>query len=179
MVDDELFQHELDAEIGRLLADQTRQVVWSRYHLIGDALRREIGPVVDQRLVQSIHARLEQEPVVLAPNAVKRSAPRWFKPAAGFAVAASVAAVAVTLAPQFISPQQRMEQPLPSIAVRPVQTDQYLYVADNGTKWEMLGKPKVESRLNNYLVNHQGYAPANNLKGITPYATFVSYDSGK
>jgi sigma-E factor negative regulatory protein RseA len=43
----------------------------------------------------------------------------------------------------------------------------------------MLQKPKVESRLNNYLVNHQEFAPAGNMKGIMPYASFVSYDGGK
>jgi sigma-E factor negative regulatory protein RseA len=52
-------------------------------------------------------------------------------------------------------------------------------VADNGTRWELLKKPKVESRLNAYLVNHQELSPTNNMKGIMPFANFVSYDENK
>jgi sigma-E factor negative regulatory protein RseA len=82
----------------------------------------------------------------------------------------------VTLVPRFINPptashtnQMAATETLPS---------QRVYVAEDGTRWDMLQKPKVESRLNSYLVNHQEYAPAANMKGIMPYASFVSYDGG-
>jgi sigma-E factor negative regulatory protein RseA len=58
-------------------------------------------------------------------------------------------------------------------------TTERRYVADDGTRWELLYKPQVESRLNSYLVNHQEYAPTTNMKGIMPYATFVSYDGSQ
>ena len=33
------------------------------------------------------------------------------------------------------------------------------------------------AKLNSYLVNHQEYAPSTGMKGMLPYATFVSYDA--
>jgi sigma-E factor negative regulatory protein RseA len=177
LVDDELSHTEISQEINKLLVDPADQSTWSRYHLIGDAMRRETGPVIDVQLAQAIHKRIEQEPVVFAPGALKSTSPKWLKPAAGFAIAASVAALAFTIGPQFINPQPSGGV-TPSIAAQ-APNDENIYLAEDGTRWEMLGKPKVESRLNSYLVNHQEYAPASNMKGIMPYATFVSYDGGR
>ena len=49
------------------------------------------------------------------------------------------------------------------------------YVDHTGTYWS-LERPEVESKLNSFLVNHQEYARATGMKGILPYATFVSFD---
>ena len=174
LVDDELPHAEISAAIKRLSSNDTQHATWSRYHLMGDVLRRELGPLVDPQMAARIHDRIADEPTVLAPGALKRPTPHWLKPAAGVAVAASVAAMAVVMAPQLISPEQ-VATPTAAVALNQPKT-QHVYVAETGTRWEMLQKPKVESRLNSYLVNHQEYAPAGNMKGIMPYATFVSYD---
>jgi sigma-E factor negative regulatory protein RseA len=178
LVDDQLDRSDIQITLGRLAADAGQQATWSRYHLIGDAMRRETGPLVDTSLAERISRGIQDEPVVFAPGSLKRPAAKWFRPAAGIAVAASVAALALTVAPQFINPEQGILSP-PTVAVNPAPPVQHLYVAEDGTRWELLGKPKVESRLNSYLVNHQEYAPAGNMKGIMPFATFVSYDAGQ
>ena len=143
-------------------------------------MRQELGPAVDASLALQISRRLEDEPVVLAPTAISKTASttsRWLKPTAGVAIAASVAVLAITMAPRVID-LESVQQPLnpnPVAQTLPSAAEK-IYVADDGTRWELLYKPQVESRLNSYLVNHQEYAPAGNMKGIMPYAKFVSYD---
>jgi sigma-E factor negative regulatory protein RseA len=102
----------------------------------------------------------------------------------GLAIAASLTAIAVVLAPQLINPggseapNQLASSDQSSISNQKTENNR-IYVAQDGTRWELLKKPKVESRLNNYLLNHQDLSPSSNIKGIMPYATFVSYDEKK
>ena len=177
LLDAELEHDDSTAEISKLLKLSGVSMQWYRYHLIGDAIRQELGPVVDPRLAKRISQRLEHEPIVLAPSALPHKPGTWHKPAAGIAIAASVAIMAVALAPQLINPPASDQSN--ELAVAEQIPNQNIYVAEDGTRWDMLEKPKVESRLNNYLVNHQEFAPAGNMKGIMPYASFVSYDGGK
>ncbi|MEN8177813.1 MAG: sigma-E factor negative regulatory protein [Pseudomonadota bacterium] len=177
LVDAELPHPEIAGEIRKLALNNSNHGAWQRYHLIGDAMRQELGPVVDAGLADRISRRLEDEPVVFAPGAAKRSNNRWFKPAAGAAIAASVAMLAITVAPRVVN-MESAEQSINPVA-KVESAAEKIYVADDGTRWELLYKPKVESRLNSYLVNHQEYAPAGNMKGIMPYAKFVSYDGSQ
>jgi len=177
LLDEQFENQEISSEICRLIRQNGTREEWYRYHLIGDAIRQELGPVVDSRLAERISKRLEQEPVVLAPAALPRKTGSWQRPAAGIAIAASVTIMAVTLTPQFINPPSVGRTG--EIAASDIQPAQHIYEAEDGTRWDMLQKPKVESRLNNYLVNHQEFAPAGNMKGIMPYTSFVSYDGGK
>ncbi|MCU7923659.1 MAG: sigma-E factor negative regulatory protein [Candidatus Thiodiazotropha sp. (ex Dulcina madagascariensis)] len=178
LVDDELPESEISGEINKLTQNPSSRDIWSRYHLIGDAMRSELGTLHHTGIAQAISSRLEDEPVVLAPAALKRSARPRKRALTGLAVAASLAAVAVVMAPQMINPEGS-EAPQQALAVnRPPET-KTLYVAEDGTRWELLKKPKVESRLNAYLVNHQEFSPSSNIKGIMPFATFVSYDENK
>ncbi len=175
LMDAELSHPEFPGEIKKLTRGHQSHGTWQRYHLIGDAMRQELGPIVDVSLALKISKRLEEEPVIFAPAAIKQPVSRWFKPAAGFAIAASVAVLAITVAPRVVnleSPQQSINP----VAQTSTPSAEKIYVTEDGTRWELLYKPKVESRLNSYLVNHQEYAPAGNMKGIMPYATFVSYD---
>jgi sigma-E factor negative regulatory protein RseA len=175
LVDDELPKGEIAGEIKKLYANEGGRECWARYHLIGDAMRREIGPLHSPGMAQEISQRLRDEPFVLAPAALGRRAYSRKKTLAGLAVAASLAGVAVVLAPQLISPEGDASNP----TVAQQQPNNMLYVAQDGTRWELLKKPEVESRLNTYLVNHQERSPTSNIKGIMPYATFVSYDGSK
>jgi sigma-E factor negative regulatory protein RseA len=180
LVDDELTEDEISIEIRKLSSNSSNRDVWSRYHLIGDAMRGETGPIYHSGLAQEISQRLENEPVVLAPGAMKHRRGLKKRTYTGLAVAASLAAVAVVLAPQMINPESS-ESPQQNVAAaqQPDIHTRTLYVAEDGTRWELLKKPKVESRLNSYLVNHQERSPSSNIKGIMPFANFVSYDENK
>jgi sigma-E factor negative regulatory protein RseA len=178
LVDDEMPENEIPGEINKLIKNQASQDTWSHYHLIGDAMRSELGHLHNIDLASLISQRLETEPVVLAPRAPKRSAPTRRHAITGLAVAASLTAVAVVLAPQMINPGSSETSPQ-TVASNQVADQKTVYVVQDGTRWEMLKKPKVESRLNAYLVNHQDLSPSSNIKGIMPFATFVSYDEKK
>jgi sigma-E factor negative regulatory protein RseA len=176
LVDDELPPNEIGVEVQKLNQQAEARESWARYHLIGDAMRREMGSLYTPSLAQSISQRLENEPVVLAPAAIKRSGAFQRKAWVGMAVAASLGAVALVMTPQLINQEGSATQP--AVAAQPAASKTY-YVAQDGTRWELLKKPAVESRLNKYLVNHQERSPSSNIKGIMPYATFVSYDGKK
>ncbi|RLW70013.1 MAG: hypothetical protein B6D71_08045 [gamma proteobacterium symbiont of Stewartia floridana] len=178
LVDEEISEEEISMEINKLSNNAANRGTWSRYHLIGDAMRGETGSLYSPDLAQVISKQLEDEPVVLAPAAIKRRPGLKKRSYTGLAVAASLAAVAVVMAPQLINPEGS-EVPPATIAATQAPATETLYVAEDGTRWELLKKPEVESRLNAYLVNHQERSPSSNIKGIMPFATFVSYDENK
>ena len=73
---------------------------YARYRLIGDAMRGDA--VIDASTVATrVRVALEDEPVVLAPS--RSRAPRWIKPVTGAALAASVAAAAIVIAPSMMT----------------------------------------------------------------------------
>ncbi|MCU7815663.1 MAG: sigma-E factor negative regulatory protein [Candidatus Thiodiazotropha sp. (ex Rostrolucina anterorostrata)] len=178
LVDDEISENEIPGEINKLTKNQATLDVWSRYHLIGDAMRSELGQLHNTDMASVISQRLENESVVLAPRALKRSTPTRKHAISGLAVAGSLTAVAVVLAPQMINPGSS-ETPPQTVVSNQLPENKTVYLVQDGTRWELLKKPKVESRLNAYLVNHQDLSPSSNIKGIMPFATFVSYDENK
>jgi sigma-E factor negative regulatory protein RseA len=180
LVDNELPRDEIAGEINKLYQSREAKDGWTNFHLIGDAMRREMGASYSPSLAEEISRRIQDEPVVLAPGAVESpaTAPARKKTLVGLAVAASMVGAAVLIAPQLISPEgsdtpQQIAQTAPQ-----AESDTY-YVSQNGTRWELLKKPEVESKLNAYLVNHREHSPSGKIKGILPYATFVSYDGNK
>jgi sigma-E factor negative regulatory protein RseA len=66
LIDGDLGQWEARAQIARLERDPQLADCWATYHLIGDALRKEIdlGPEFTRKL----RAQLESEPAILAPR---------------------------------------------------------------------------------------------------------------
>jgi sigma-E factor negative regulatory protein RseA len=180
LVDDELPPNEIGGEVNKLNQGESARECWSHYHLIGDAMRRETGSLYSPSLAQAISRQLESEPVVLAPAAIRRSPSHRRKTIAGLAVAASLAAVSVVMGPQLIdSGGSEPQQQVAAESEQPAVGDQTYFVAQDGTRWELLKKPAVESRLNTYLRSHQERSPSSNIKGIMPYAAFVSYDGNK
>jgi sigma-E factor negative regulatory protein RseA len=182
LVDDEISGHEISGEINKLNNSQESLAIWSRYHLIGDAMRNELGQLHDPQMASLISQRLESEPVILAPQIKRHSNKK--RALTGLAIAASLTAVAVVMAPQLINPgSSEVPNQVASTNQLPISNQttakNTIYVAEDGTRWELLKKPKVESRLNDYLLNHQDLSPSSNIKGIMPYATFVSYDENK
>ncbi|SFZ72521.1 sigma-E factor negative regulatory protein [Chitinimonas taiwanensis] len=94
MVDGEWDDHELEKLIASIDQDESCAQAWHDYHLISDAMRQQ--PVVSDCFLAKFSARLEAEPVVLAPSALRRrpAAPR--KQWVALSMAASVALVSAT-----------------------------------------------------------------------------------
>ena len=79
-------------QVEQLLKDPDMLDTWSRYHLVSDALRRNLPEHLDRDLAGRISGAIEREPAIVAPGVLSRS---FARPVAGFAIAASVAALAI------------------------------------------------------------------------------------
>ncbi|MCI0399934.1 MAG: sigma-E factor negative regulatory protein [Gammaproteobacteria bacterium] len=97
LMDGELSDSDSEGVIRALLGDSALIATWECYHLISCALRSSPPRVHARTLVDRVNAALSKEPTVLAP---RRQLNRYVKLAAGFAIAASVAAVAVLFVQQ-------------------------------------------------------------------------------
>ncbi|MES9872717.1 MAG: sigma-E factor negative regulatory protein [Candidatus Sedimenticola sp. 6PFRAG7] len=178
LLDDELSPEQAADTLSRLRENDELRAAWDRYHLIGDVMRGESVRVSTADVADPVRTSLEDEPAIVAvrkPNQDSKmpgkATVRWVKPAAGAALAASVAVVAVMLSPQ-------VEQIIPGnetiVATAPTQIS---YPRQNGTRWKNLNRPEVESKLNRYLVDHSEYASSGGMSGVLPYASFVTYDA--
>ncbi len=168
-VDDENDAGETALLLRRLSQDDGLRSRWARYHLISDALKKNLPEQPSLTLADRIH-----QAVTLEPTPQPRfSLARLLKPAAGFAIAASVAAIAVFAV-----------HTLPT-ATTPAQTEQVASVAevpqytrDEGTRWDRT-PPEVAARLNTYMLNHSGHAETTGMQSVVPYVRIVGYDVGQ
>ncbi len=173
LVDGEVVDHDLPRLLDALGEDRGARRAWSRYHLIGDALRDDGG-------------------VLAAPAAEVITMPqRRRAPLAGLAVAASVAVLAVvlitaggrggqapglevadTLAPA--SPGDAGGASVAaaeSLAPRPVGS-----VADTpAAALEPVGV--YDQRLNGYLVNFNEQRQRLGVPGVHPYVRIVGFEA--
>lgn len=105
LMDGDLSEIEVLNELG---TDPTLQDTWSRYHLIGDAMRGDLPVNLQLDLSDSIMLALEDEPTILAPKPAQPAAPqvqpagkvipfvrRFGQQVGQYAIAASVAAAVI------------------------------------------------------------------------------------
>ncbi len=157
--------------IKHLTEDSELRGVWERYHLIGDAIRGEATRFAGRSVAQEVSRRLSAEPTVLVPDRGHRlrRAVYWARPAAGGALAAGVAILAVLAVPRFLG----LERPIQgSVAVN-------LSGAQGGVfsgGWRHVD-PLVEAKLNRFLVDHGEYVTPASVPRVLPYVSLVSYDA--
>jgi sigma-E factor negative regulatory protein RseA len=178
----------LEAELAlrRLAKDDDLQARWQRYVLISEALKNGLPNSIDTQFSGRLRDAIDGEspswpsvdldpptngprPSILAgPNA-------WYKPAAGFALAVSVALVMVigvdsgqptrvdagTAGPELSSTS------VVSTAAGPRRAE-----VQNATPSGV----NVNSRLDNYVVNHNEYLSTNSVHGMLPYVRMVGYE---
>lgn len=80
-----------------LLEDPETRGAWARYHLASDCMNGRLPRRLDRTLAGRVAESLRNEPAILAPSRAWRG---FAKPVAGFAIAASVATLAVLVALQ-------------------------------------------------------------------------------
>ena len=155
-LDGELPESELGLLLKQLQRDPQLRRSMGNYSLIGEALRGPGAVRASSGFADRIAAAIAEEPTVTAPSRKFTTAvPSWMRPAAGFAVAAGVAAVAVvSLQPATIETQQ-------------IATTQSLATADQSvapsytvpTNVERTGSAFIPAaRLTNYVVAHSEYS---------------------
>jgi len=171
LLDDELDPAVQDFALRELSEDEGLRGLWGRYHLIGEVLRGEPISRGAIAVADQVRERLVEEPVLLSPQP-RIAVPRWLTHAGGWALAASVALLAIVSGPTLFrgdaAPSVWVAQQEPSAPV--------LYLDRSGARWGVR-RPEVESKLNSFLASHQEYSPVAGLKGMVPYATFARYDS--
>ncbi|MGR9089931.1 MAG: sigma-E factor negative regulatory protein [Gammaproteobacteria bacterium] len=164
------------------------RAAWARYHLIGDVLRDNSSEVAPMEFAATIAAQIAEEPTVLAP---RRSAKRALRPVAGFAIAASVAALAV------IGVQRMDPSPAPgaapAIAAAPgadripattfAEPAQMTVVAESAgaatpAPLELSRDTQpAQRRFNSYLVKFNEQRSNVGVPGVNPYVRIVGFES--
>ena len=124
LIDGELDAHETAAVLDALCRDAELQRRWSDLQLVGDALRStEVAACHVDGFCGRVQRALADEPTILAPRPRRSSMRRYAIP--GFAVAASVAAIAFVAVPLLRAPSPEMtaQKQAPTPVSAPVVAD--------------------------------------------------------
>lgn len=201
LLDDYRHSDEDKTALSELQSDVNLQYTQQRYQMIGDVMRKELPDSIRPDFAAHVKAQIAQEPTLnvqndLTPGSEQQSSSWWsllFKPAAGLAIAASVALVTVSsLQVQNSSDkpseslavndgsQERVEQlakiPMVNNAVRVSGSPAAVSTRPNGTTWKIKrGKQDVQDKLNTYLINHNEHSSS--VRGIIPQARVVGFDA--
>jgi sigma-E factor negative regulatory protein RseA len=171
--------------VSRWREDEDAKATWHAYQLIGDVLRSEdlaAGPAGqrDRAFLQRLHARLIEEPTVLAPAPNLPQAPpdqgragvlhRWAVP---LGVAAGAALVMGTLLVVRQGPQADgavLADAKSGLAQQPVEL---AAVAGSSSSPVLLRDP----RLDRYLAAHKQFQSANAMGPSTGFIRSATYDA--
>jgi hypothetical protein len=157
LLDGELPEAEVAMAIRRVTRDDALRRAALRYSLIGDALRDELPAGRPSNLVGRVRAQLGAEPVPVAVAPARFA--RLSKWGAGFAVAASVAMVALVALP---GRQQDLPPPVLTATEVAVPGPEQRIAAPPVYTRAAGGGP---DRLTRYYVNHTEYAPPMSGRG--------------
>ena len=189
-VDGELRGRARDRVVDALYASPELRRRWTRFHLIGDAVRG-IDPVPGADVIsERVGPTLSGEQIV---HFRPRPRHRMVRPLFGLALAATIATVAIlgvhrldggavqsrsvagvsstepATAGSVATVPERIASRVASAAVRPAGSQ------TTRLQWNDLA-PDAEARLNVYLVNHNEYAGIG-MRGVLPYVRIVGYQS--
>lgn len=164
LLDAEVTGAERREVLAALATERDLRQVWERYHLVGAVLRNEVSMTVTPRFADRVAARIAQEATVISPRWPVRSVA---KGAAGLALAASVAAIAVLGLDLGPSPV-----PEPAVAWTPGQQDDYLR-ADMSPA----AQPEWDNKLNALLVEHNAFSPTSGMNGMMSSVRLAGYGS--
>ena len=173
LIDDEV-THETLSTINTLLEDNAAKEIWTRYLLIGDSLRGYL-PEYLKDISGSVSQAIASEPTVLAP---KKSSD-LMKPIMGFAIAASVAAIAI------FNVQQARQIPetgqavfsQSSIATNTSSMANSQLVTQQKGQARIYQTQSVDPRLSRYMVNHNEYRANTGVSGMPPHVRMVANNS--
>ena len=170
LVDGESGEFETRRLTAELLSNESHKARWSHYHLIGDAMRDELPTRVEPNFSASVMALINED-MPGYDNSLVRKQSRWLKPAAGFAIAASVAAVSVLAMQSLTSPNsvkhqievatspaaisQSAPKATPVAVVNSTTIEETRPAANN--EFKTLEAKIVDSRMNSYLATHAEY----------------------
>lgn len=182
-----------ELELHRILASMEREDSlrrqWGRHHALGDVLRGESLVHVDTGFADRLRDAIASEPAHGRSLSGRLRASRALRPAASFAVAASVA-MAVFVGGQQWQSSRDVAQPAASLAAVPYGPSQGARLASFGSAQPSAVAAPVamlpdratleaeEQRYRSYLLMHAEHAAELQPGGMLPYARLTRYDVG-
>jgi sigma-E factor negative regulatory protein RseA len=160
-LDGELPSSETELLLKRLTRDAILRESFGRYALIGEALRcagrgAECSPL-SRGFAAGVNAAIDGEAVPAAPLPAHARAPRWWRPVAGAAVAAGVAAVAVVaLQQRAVAPSLRAVVPMVQMVAKPKEA--LSYTVPTASPAEATPAMLPAARLTSYVFAHSRYS---------------------
>ena len=181
LVDGELDGKTQAGLLDALAADPALRATWSRYQLIGTAIRRGVPDAHDpelparvQHLVGDALPDGELDVTPLVPGAPTVTVPRWRRAASGLAMAASVAAVALFGVSQFGAAPEGPGLVAGMTAPVPVTTPAAQPVAERPAGGD--ANELDHDRLVEYLQRHHQFASAGGMRGLPGDVRVVSQE---
>ena len=165
MFDNELAAEQCELLARRLSRDEQLKARWGRYAVMGAAIRAERGVRLHVRVATRVSAVMRSEPALLAGGLSRPAAARWWRPLAGGAVAAGVAAVSILWLRAQV-PNTTPAAVAPPLASVPAARAPVPMTASNGAPSYVVppaqrGNATVVPvpELANYVVAHSMYSP--------------------
>lgn len=160
---------QLDKSLMDSLADdRAAKAKWARYNLIGDVLNDRDHHRVDSNWFNELHDKINNEPAILVPRKIRTFTHKAMKQVAGFAVAATVAMVAI------LSVQQTQVAKTNDVTNVASVTNQFQSASSDIKPVTLRLNKAKERRLSGYLVNHYEYSVSGKMQGVMPYMRIVS-----
>jgi negative regulator of sigma E activity len=159
-IDDEVSAEELDGILSKLSNDDELLHQWSRYSLIGHVIRNGHSTGTAPDLWLRVRDQVQAEPTILAPRAKPVQAQtNWSQHFVGYALAASLLALTITVGKSFLENSSRVFSPQVATAnaVDPNTPTAY-----------------ADSRFDEYLLVHNESAQLAGTGGVLHYARLVS-----
>lgn len=172
LVDGEISRETSRFLVKRLGNDVELRSTWARYHLVRDCLRHQDGSIAGDDLCSRISSVLEQE----QPRKPSRSIPTgWLKPAAGLAIAASVALMAVVaVGPGTSGSPQGTGELAEQSTAEPFTSPQSLIPAPSSRQASLsTGAGSADQKMNSYLLRHYQATRATSDKGFVTFVPIV------
>lgn len=175
LMDGEMDGREAADLIARLSKEEEGLEAWRTYHLIRAALHDDGR--LSGSLTGRISARLESEPIVIAPviampGGMSAGPARNRHSTIAWSVAASAAAVSLVAWLGVITPRANevaTEALASSKSDRPVPEAQVAAASPASPSIRPLSE-----EADDYLLAHQGYSPRSSLQGMAPYVRTVA-----
>jgi sigma-E factor negative regulatory protein RseA len=173
-LDGELPNAETELLLKRLTRDGELRESFGRYALIGEALRGAGHAYLTKGFAGRVNFAIDGEPAVASGHAPHTRAPRWWRPFAGAAVAAGVAAVAVvalqhravapTLRPAALT-AQNISTPVPGAVAVQAPREAISYTVPSLTL-PAASSAMPPARLTNYVFAHSKYSSGLDQRGV-------------
>ena len=166
-LDGELHDSETELLLKRLTRDGELRESFGRYALIGEAMRGGSLRLMTKRFAGRINLAIDGEPIAAIGQLAQGRAPRWWRPLAGAAVAAGVAAVAVvTFHQRADAPGLLNAAPARTVLASTAVTNQVPPEAVSYTVPAASSAAMLPARLTNYMFAHSKYSSGLAQRGV-------------